>query len=345
MARPGRLACALVLGACAGARRVRQTAVGERPGEPPHHPASALAPPASTDAPKPDGERSAGGRPRAAQPAKAKRTNEDGSETVRGHDRRQRDPQCAAGGGRCHHGGGHSDRRGCQPSPPRGRKASTTPDWFRHSPRPFRPARSKCWNSFGTPARIAMPSTRWSSRGRRPSPPTSASRGARDVERRASFDRASLLHLGEPGQTRSMHREVFKEIHVNGDPLVAADPNDAAGAERMQTKFVEKIRASRRTSSTRHTIPSRWRPRCSARTNSMQRYRIEGVPTFVVNGKYMADVRSAGSPEQLAGLGQRPRGARTQALVRIDPTNEHHAACRKWSCTRVVVIAGVCDSR
>ena len=34
----------------------------------------------------------------------------------------------------------------------------------------------------------------------------------------------------------------------------------------------------------------------------MQRYRIEGVPTFVVNGKFVADVRSAGGPEKLIAL-------------------------------------------
>ena len=34
----------------------------------------------------------------------------------------------------------------------------------------------------------------------------------------------------------------------------------------------------------------------------VQRYRIEGVPTFIINGKYVADVRSAGSPEKLLSL-------------------------------------------
>jgi thiol:disulfide interchange protein DsbA len=34
----------------------------------------------------------------------------------------------------------------------------------------------------------------------------------------------------------------------------------------------------------------------------VQRYRIDGVPTFVVNGKYVVDVRSAGGPEKLLSL-------------------------------------------
>ena len=34
----------------------------------------------------------------------------------------------------------------------------------------------------------------------------------------------------------------------------------------------------------------------------VQRYRIDGVPTFVVNGKYIADVRSADGAERLLSL-------------------------------------------
>jgi thiol:disulfide interchange protein DsbA len=34
----------------------------------------------------------------------------------------------------------------------------------------------------------------------------------------------------------------------------------------------------------------------------VQRYRIDGVPTFVINGKYLADVRSAAGPERLLTL-------------------------------------------
>ncbi len=34
----------------------------------------------------------------------------------------------------------------------------------------------------------------------------------------------------------------------------------------------------------------------------VERYRIDGVPRFVVNGKYIADVASAGSPERLMAL-------------------------------------------
>ena len=34
----------------------------------------------------------------------------------------------------------------------------------------------------------------------------------------------------------------------------------------------------------------------------VQRYRVDGVPRFIVNGKFVADVASAGSPERLIAL-------------------------------------------
>ena len=34
----------------------------------------------------------------------------------------------------------------------------------------------------------------------------------------------------------------------------------------------------------------------------VQRYRVDSVPRFVVNGKYLADVSTAGSPERLISL-------------------------------------------
>ena len=34
----------------------------------------------------------------------------------------------------------------------------------------------------------------------------------------------------------------------------------------------------------------------------VQRYRIDGVPAFVINGKYVTDVRLAGSQERLMAL-------------------------------------------
>ncbi len=64
------------------------------------------------------------------------------------------------------------------------------------------------------------------------------------------------------GKLEQLHGEVFKEIHVNGDFLVTNDPNDTAGAERLQTTFVKEVRGSAKTSSTKLTARSPWKPRC-----------------------------------------------------------------------------------
>jgi protein dithiol oxidoreductase (disulfide-forming) len=107
--------------------------------------------------------------------------------------------------------------------------------------------------------------------------------------------------LESMGKLDQLHGEVFKEIHVNGDPLIAADPNDTAGAERLQTAFVKKFGISE--DAFKKAYHSFAVETALQRADQLVlRYRIEGVPTFVVNGKYVADVRSAGSPERLLSL-------------------------------------------
>jgi thiol:disulfide interchange protein DsbA len=103
------------------------------------------------------------------------------------------------------------------------------------------------------------------------------------------------------GKLDQLHSEVFKEIHVNADPLTGGDPNDAAGAEHVQAAFLRKF-----------GIPEDEFTKADhsfAVETDLQRaeqlglrYRIESVPTFVINGKYMTDVRAAGSPERLIAL-------------------------------------------
>ncbi len=103
------------------------------------------------------------------------------------------------------------------------------------------------------------------------------------------------------GKLDQLHGEVFKEIHVNGNPLVAADPNNAAESERMQTAFAKK-----------HGIPEADFKKAyhsfgvetalQRADELVQRYRIDGVPTFVINGKFVADVRTADGAEQLISL-------------------------------------------
>ena len=103
------------------------------------------------------------------------------------------------------------------------------------------------------------------------------------------------------GKLDQLHSEVFKEIHVNSDFLVPSDVNDTGGAERMQTAFVKKFGISE--DSFKKAYHSFGVETAMQRADQLvQRYRVEGVPSFVVNGKFVADVRSAGSAERLISL-------------------------------------------
>jgi protein dithiol oxidoreductase (disulfide-forming) len=107
--------------------------------------------------------------------------------------------------------------------------------------------------------------------------------------------------LDSMGKLDQLHGEVFKEIHVNGNPLVASDPNNAAESERIQTAFVTKHGISE--SDFKKAYHSFGVETALQRADELvQRYRIDGVPTFVVNGKYVADVRSADGQERLLSL-------------------------------------------
>ena len=103
------------------------------------------------------------------------------------------------------------------------------------------------------------------------------------------------------GKLDQLHGEVFKEIHVHGDPLVAPDPNDAAGSEHMQVVFVRKFGISEADfTKAYHSFAVETAMQKADELG--QRYRIDGVPTFVVNGKFIADVGTAGTPERLLTL-------------------------------------------
>ncbi len=107
--------------------------------------------------------------------------------------------------------------------------------------------------------------------------------------------------LDSLGKLDQLHGDVFKEIHVNGNPLIAADPNNAAESERIQTAFARKLGISEATfKSAYHSMPVDLA--LQKADELVQRYRIDGVPTFVVNGKFVADVRTADGPEQLMAL-------------------------------------------
>ena len=103
------------------------------------------------------------------------------------------------------------------------------------------------------------------------------------------------------GKLDQLHGEVFKEIHVHGDQLVAPDPNDAAGSEHMQAVFARKFSISE-ADFTKAYHSFAVEPALQRADELGQRDRLDGVPTFVVNGKFIADVGTAGGPERLLTL-------------------------------------------
>ena len=106
------------------------------------------------------------------------------------------------------------------------------------------------------------------------------------------------------GKLDQLHGEVFKEIHVNNNPLIAADPNDVAGTERIQTAFVKKFGISEEAfKKAYHSFAVE--TALQRADQLVQRYRVDGVPSFVINGKYVADVRSAGLPNGGPGAPER----------------------------------------
>jgi len=103
------------------------------------------------------------------------------------------------------------------------------------------------------------------------------------------------------GKLDQLHEEVFKEIHIKGDPLVAADPSNELESEHMQAVFVRRFGISETDfKNAYHSLPV---DLALQRADELvQRYRITAVPTFVINGKYVADVYTAGGAERLLSL-------------------------------------------
>jgi thiol:disulfide interchange protein DsbA len=103
------------------------------------------------------------------------------------------------------------------------------------------------------------------------------------------------------GKLDQLHGEVFREIHARGNPLVAADPRNDAESERIQTAFAKKVGISEVDfAKAYHSLPV---DLALQRADELvQRYRVTGVPTFVINGKYVADVYTAGDAEHLLSL-------------------------------------------
>jgi thiol:disulfide interchange protein DsbA len=106
--------------------------------------------------------------------------------------------------------------------------------------------------------------------------------------------------LQDLGKIDALHTAIFKEIHENNDPLVDAGSNDAA-TERLQTAFVQSkgVPAAAFKDAYRSVAVEK---ELQNADQLVERYRITGVPTFVINGKFVADPVSAQGQERLMAL-------------------------------------------
>ena len=104
------------------------------------------------------------------------------------------------------------------------------------------------------------------------------------------------------GKLDQLHSEIFKEIQVKGDPLVARDPSDEAATERIQASFAAKEGIPEATFRNEYEHGFSMTNDLRNADELVQRYRIDAVPRFVINGKYIADVASAGGPDKLIAL-------------------------------------------
>jgi protein dithiol oxidoreductase (disulfide-forming) len=91
------------------------------------------------------------------------------------------------------------------------------------------------------------------------------------------------------GKLPQLHAEIFREINVRGDHLDTPETIEAFFTSHGVSKAdFQKVFSS-------FGVESKVR-----RAEELNKgYRITGTPTFVVNGKYVTDVRMAGSEENL----------------------------------------------
>jgi thiol:disulfide interchange protein DsbA len=94
------------------------------------------------------------------------------------------------------------------------------------------------------------------------------------------------------GKLNEVHAEIFKEIQVNGNPLIGPDPNNAAAAERVQLSFIRKLGLSE-ADFTKAYHDMGVETAMQRADQLTQRFRITGVPAFAINGKYVTDVGQA----------------------------------------------------
>jgi thiol:disulfide interchange protein DsbA len=101
------------------------------------------------------------------------------------------------------------------------------------------------------------------------------------------------------GKTETLHPLVFREIHVKNNPLfVNGDP---AGTERAHKAFLTANGVSSADFDKTYRSFS-VESKLQRAEQLTRRYKVLGVPYFVVNGRYTADVGTAGGEAQLLTL-------------------------------------------
>ncbi len=101
------------------------------------------------------------------------------------------------------------------------------------------------------------------------------------------------------GRDKDLHSKVFDTIHRGGNPLLA---NDEESSFKLQLAFAKANGIDEKTF-TETYYKSMWVDTKMRQADELtKRYRVEGVPLMVVNGKYTADVGSAGGDSQLIAL-------------------------------------------
>ena len=106
--------------------------------------------------------------------------------------------------------------------------------------------------------------------------------------------------LGAMGKLDELHPLIFKEIHVGMNPLIDTG-NDPAKSEEIQAAFVGRHGVS--VAAFKGAYNSFAVETALQRADQLwNRYRISGVPTFVINGKYITDVGMAKGEDQLLAL-------------------------------------------
>jgi protein dithiol oxidoreductase (disulfide-forming) len=100
------------------------------------------------------------------------------------------------------------------------------------------------------------------------------------------------------GADKTLHSKAFDTIHRGGNPLLG---NDEESSFKAQLAFAKANGLDEKKFS--ETYRSMWvETKLRQAEELTKRYRVEGVPLMVVNGKYSTDVGSAGGHSQLVSL-------------------------------------------